>query len=442
MNPFRYEQDGEGNMLLGDRLRLIRNHRKMALREVAEGICSIAYLSKIENNTVQPNESLLQMLALRLDVEEELVLYMPKEHAERVESIAHTFWTSGIISDNDALYLAILSNDVQELGDSVRIFGVLMRYYLDRREIQRAKEIYRISQNVLPEMSGDSFYPNAFHYYLACASLKNSDQQYPEAYQYYAHLEKCMPNYSEFEQAQLQYNISRVLQNMLEDKSLALVYSERAYRYFEKTNDDQRLIEVMIARGMQYWHIGEYEKALDSLFRAQEKLDQAGITNQKGIIQYNIGRVYQLQKRYEEAIREFTQCLELEPKNWEIRAHVHKRLSEIYYDCKQWDLIEDDLQEGLRLATEWDLQHDQIELRALQNRVYLGRLDAAKYEKEMKKLIQWCKDRKHYTYIKSLSNELGNHLLSIHSYKQSAMYFHLAHEADMEIQRGKEAIKV
>lgn len=430
------------NLLPGDRLRLIRSHKKMAQREVAEGICSIAYLSKIENNIVSPNETLFQELAERLGIEADLLLQTPKGYSDRLEQISNDFWEKESLSDHDAVFLAILVNNVDDPSDSLRVFSVLLKYYLDRREWDKAKEIYAISKNVLPELPGDAFYPNAFHYYLSCGHLKAQDQQYTESYQYYSHLEKSMEKYSEYYQARLQYSISRVLQNMLEEKSLALVYSERAYRYFEKTNDTKMLIWVMMARGMQFWMIGEYEKSLEWLFQAQAKLDEAGITNQTGIIKYNVGRVYQLQKRYDEAIVQYKECLELETDNWEARVYTLKRLAEIYFDCKQWELVDDSLGEGLDLATRLEMQHDQVELRAIQCRLYLSRFDVYKYEREMKKLIQWCTDKEQYKYIKSLSTELGNYFLTINSYKQSATYFKIAHDAENQITAIKAKIKV
>ncbi|MFC4182655.1 helix-turn-helix domain-containing protein [Saccharococcus thermophilus] len=56
-------------MKIGDRLKLTRLKKEMTQEEVAEGIISVSYLSKIENNQVTPSEEVLHLLYQRLGID-------------------------------------------------------------------------------------------------------------------------------------------------------------------------------------------------------------------------------------------------------------------------------------------------------------------------------------------------------------------------------------
>ena len=57
---------------IGSAIKVKRKELKMTLEESAEGICSISYLSKLENNLIEPNEVFVSKLKLRLNIKDEL----------------------------------------------------------------------------------------------------------------------------------------------------------------------------------------------------------------------------------------------------------------------------------------------------------------------------------------------------------------------------------
>lgn len=56
---------------IGSTFKIRRIELKMTLEETAEGICSISYLSKLENNLIEPNELFVRLLRIRLNLKEE-----------------------------------------------------------------------------------------------------------------------------------------------------------------------------------------------------------------------------------------------------------------------------------------------------------------------------------------------------------------------------------
>ncbi|CAI8720604.1 hypothetical protein EMIT019CA3_140030 [Bacillus pseudomycoides] len=55
-------------MKIGEKIRQIRIHREMTQGELVNGICSIPYLSRVENGTAKPSHSFLEKVSAKLDI--------------------------------------------------------------------------------------------------------------------------------------------------------------------------------------------------------------------------------------------------------------------------------------------------------------------------------------------------------------------------------------
>ncbi len=56
-------------MQIGDKLRQLRIYKGLSQASLAEGICSTAYLSKVENGKTTPSASFLEKITIKLEVE-------------------------------------------------------------------------------------------------------------------------------------------------------------------------------------------------------------------------------------------------------------------------------------------------------------------------------------------------------------------------------------
>lgn len=73
-------------MKLGERIRQIRIHREMTQGELVKGICSITYLSRIENGQIKPSQSFLQKVAKKLDIDVNHLIKVNMHSAEETIS--------------------------------------------------------------------------------------------------------------------------------------------------------------------------------------------------------------------------------------------------------------------------------------------------------------------------------------------------------------------
>ncbi|MDL2292438.1 helix-turn-helix domain-containing protein [Acholeplasma sp. OttesenSCG-928-E16] len=69
---------------IGSLIKFKRMESHMTLEETADGICSVSYLSKIENNRIDPTDKYLEPLIKKLDI-----TYCPKTNINYEEDIAY-----------------------------------------------------------------------------------------------------------------------------------------------------------------------------------------------------------------------------------------------------------------------------------------------------------------------------------------------------------------
>ena len=70
---------------IGSAIRLRRKELKMTLEEGAEGICSISYLSKLENNQIDPNLDFVDKLVERFELKEQIAYDIERYENDLVE---------------------------------------------------------------------------------------------------------------------------------------------------------------------------------------------------------------------------------------------------------------------------------------------------------------------------------------------------------------------
>lgn len=62
------------NNNIGERIRQLRIYKKMSQSELVKGICSIAYLSRVENGKEKPSNQFLEKVSERLNISVEMLI--------------------------------------------------------------------------------------------------------------------------------------------------------------------------------------------------------------------------------------------------------------------------------------------------------------------------------------------------------------------------------
>ena len=112
-------------MQIGDKLRQLRIYKGLSQASLAEGICSTAYLSKVENGKTTPSASFLEKITMKLEVEhsvfsEEKSLYYTNLIRQIEEKMQLEEFTEKEISTLHLALYETLSMDLQ-----VKVFNLL-----------------------------------------------------------------------------------------------------------------------------------------------------------------------------------------------------------------------------------------------------------------------------------------------------------------------------
>ena len=123
----------ESGPTIGSMIRWERKKRNYTLSEGALGICSISYLSKVENDLIEPSEEILSNLFDRFDLHEHVEYQYEKYEQIYLDIIDCIFNTKDI---NDYYYKALIAQ--KDYKSKLVIFA----FYIYNNRLEKAKKIY------------------------------------------------------------------------------------------------------------------------------------------------------------------------------------------------------------------------------------------------------------------------------------------------------------
>lgn len=297
-------------MNIGVQIKQERLRQQMKLEVLAEGICSLSHLSRIENGKSQPKEELLTRLEERLGVsllaEEQLIVFDLTKLEDRCWQVIHSrdqvgarrliqeingLLAKGFIDGQTRIDLELLSLRMRFSGDEkTNLLGDLAVYQEIDQELTPIKS-FRVWQ-----LRGMALYENGdFQEGLkALAVAVCRMEQLP---------------LSPAERADFSYIRSVMLMaNGDHYEALEQVYD--ALPYFQSIMATRRVVECQIVSGIAYKKSGRPSKALDRFELAERICRQSELSSFAGIIYQNIGGVYSVMGNAEQAITHFKQAFE------------------------------------------------------------------------------------------------------------------------------------
>ena len=218
-----------GSHLKRKRLELRRNQDW-----VAKGICSVSYLSKIENNKAEENPMIVREIMEKLEVNpKEIDLQLQKR--DYMEKALYAFY----FCNQEDLHTLFLK--VKDIKHDVTIKLIKLLYYLSLRD-PKSTEIILTLEQVVPTMSDTNL-----HVFLVAAGLFYVEQE-----EYFNALEYLLASLkveekSEFLSALANMELFNLHQRMLK-KNTSLKYGLEAERLMLRHHNYHRLYQYVLLR--------------------------------------------------------------------------------------------------------------------------------------------------------------------------------------------------
>lgn len=414
-------------MQVGDKLRQLRIYKGLSQAELAEGICSTAYLSKVENCKTSPSSKFIEKITKKLEVEPSVFstdksIYYTKLIRQLEEKVKQ----KGEVTEKEVstLYLALyetLSMDMQ-----VKVFNFLMMYYIQNGQQSDALRLYELCEKLIPmetklalENTHDIFifYNLLGNYFYMQQQFHSADYYYTKAKDY-----GCK---SKLELAKTFYNLSLTKQRIFDDMHISLIYAKQAYDLFEQEEDYGEMIDVLISMIVQYIYNENFEAARRTLQAAYDLLEQhpqERKTSTLFMLEYYNGRLDEVMGNEEEALIKYTTLSDTEEEHSSL-VYVYKSMVDLYFKQKQWVQVEKYSERAMVLAEKFQINYIYIQLIEVRANLLRIRHDEIGYEKEMKRALTLARSTEMGKLIKEIAQALGDYYMEQRFYKKASDYY-------------------
>ncbi|QST01312.1 tetratricopeptide repeat protein [Pontibacillus sp. ALD_SL1] len=294
---------------VGKTIKLHRLNQNRTLEETAQGICSISYLSKIENGLTKSSEEIVQLLLHRLDIPVEVLEEGVDE--ELLEQELHEWYTVIMQRETDqATELYVKLKQKLSTLSTPSILALFKLYEVRYHLLMRHFAEVPVLLDKLERMQ-DLFEEKHQYYYIKFSGLyHNMQERYREAQQYYKKALALVHQntLSDSERADL-YFITAINESSLQNVTLSLHYARLALNLYTIQFDFKRSGDCQILLGICYKRIHQFEQAEQCFQLAVKAAGNLQSSYLKGIAYHNLGALHAALKHHEKAIDYFEKSL-------------------------------------------------------------------------------------------------------------------------------------
>lgn len=404
-------------MGIGSKIRYFRTKNNLTQKELALGVCATSYLSKIENEIVEPSVEMLDIFSSKLGLEmTDLKLEVDLLHQLQLKALElHRAIPNGCNETAIVLYNDFIAKYRMSIDPAMQVFKVLfgLRIALMKKEREEAFELYEEMtklQEYVPEMMKPYYnrYGGLFHYMYG--SLTKSLHLYKEA-------EKLVPQ-SEIEDVYYQLAL---VHHLLGEYSMSTYYEEKALELFARKMDYEQCVNCQLLLGINYRKMGNLERAKETYLSILEKV--VPLHNREVIakVYHNLGVVYSDEGKSSEAIMAFETSLSY-------RNDENARIKTCYSISKEYLRIGDETNAAIHLKVGEKIAE------SVNDEVHIIKFQVLKYklEKQEKEpvfeyyistvALPYFEERSTQRMIKEYINELVAYYEESRQYKSALMY--------------------
>ncbi|MFD2760210.1 helix-turn-helix domain-containing protein [Lentibacillus juripiscarius] len=419
-------------MEIGPYIRLHRIQQEMTQAELAEGIVSYAYLSKIENQKAEASPNVISLLCTRLGIQ-------PNNESDETIREKCEQWFRMLFSENDKNEMIRIYHELNQLlydshsSENLIMFEIhKIRYFLITGEVDEAlKQI-----NKLAEMADTFDSLHQFYWYKFRGNYSSVNGEFNQAMRMYRQADNKLNQLDlpENETADLQY-VMAVTHSKLRNTLEAIEYAEKAIAIFRKNYHFTRCAQCHIVLGISYRRIRMHEKAIKNYNLAKHlgKLNQ-----NKQIIQLtnqNLGYLYSTIGKREDAIFHYEEIVgDSEVLLFE-RILAATSLIRAYYSNFNVEKTKEMIEKSLELLDKADDKETyQLFYFITYTYDYAINRNKGKFERlVIDEFIPYLKKHKDYANLVIYSNMLAEHFERNNRYKESVKYYKLANETYDEL---------
>lgn len=411
---------------IGSRIKSQRVKLNKTQAELSDGIISISYLSKIENESVIPPKEIIEPLCDRLNIDP-----TSDENAQTTQLCINWFQDlfQSRLDEAKKCYLQI-EDKIDLIPDNelaILIEIHKLRYFVLLENTTKARDKYMELQKISKGFNEKQKYywlkfSGYYHFinlsYVEALTCFQQASDYLN-YTFYLHLE---------EENSLYYMIALSASHSRKIY-IALTYANKALKFFQRHYHLGKCAQCHIILGISFLRINDPETALENYQFAETIAKKINDDNLLSIIVQNIGNLNSMMKKSNEAINSFLRSYELRldgPAN-KILIPVVSLMKEYYkkndiLEAKQW------LEEGFNIISKNALDSIFAYDLEVYNQLINGISDTFE-DLLIKEILPFLDKKKLYYEKSSYLQILADYYFGNRKYKQAAIYYSSALKA-------------
>lgn len=419
--------------MVGQRIRYYRKTKGLTQEELAQGICSVSYLSKIEKGDAKSSEEVINLLCERLgispeEVDESKILEMLNEW--------NLMMVNRKFNEVEDYYNDVIKNNIKTVMNPdiiLRYELFLLRFYLVKNEHDLVKahqliiKIGNFYENLNPDLKFYYLYLHAV-YYNFLKDYKKSLELLLKAESIYT---TKTQNINQNEGAVLYYSLALTYNYLCRITSVNH-YAYKAIAIFDKEYNFSRSADCQILLGISNRRVSNYSQAEYHLHQALKYSEAFNDKFTNGVVYHNLGYIASCQKQHKKAIDYYQRSL-----NEKENQPIESKISTILLLAKEFFVLSD------IDKTKYWLDKGFYYLDKIEHNEFYYHFHILKFhfENDMENLetflakdaIPFFEEQNIWEKVSELSEELANRFFEQGSYKKSSKYYRIANNARKKI---------
>ena len=402
----------------------IKYHRlklKMTQTELANGIISVSYLSKIENGVASPPPDTIELICKKLNIE----VYSSDSDDKKYNELANS-WFKYLFYNESAKMLhhyKKIKENIHLIADNglVNMIEIhKLRYYILIKDYKNANVQQRFLNGLAKNFNNKELYywlKFSDYFYFVNFSYRQSLESFLQA-------EKYIDNtfYLKKEEKYGLYYMIGLSASYARKLYITLLYTNKALEYYQKNYFLKQCAQCHLLIGITTTRLKNYEEAITS-YKLAETI--ARKLNDKNILAsafQNIGYLYTLLDKPTDAIESYIN-------SYEIRTEPIKKiipissLMKLYYESQNDPNASKWLDIGLRLISENELDQMHINEFKVYEQLIKGISSSSLEHLILNEILPFLDEKELYYEKYSYMNILADYYYKVRKYKSSADYY-------------------
>jgi HTH-type transcriptional regulator, quorum sensing regulator NprR len=350
-------------MNIGKAIKFKRKESGLTQEELSNGICSITYLSKLENGKLdsQINDETLNLLCSRLGISQEDLT----SDSEELLDLLFEWYEK--ICEQDLSQSADLYNKVQKkISNSsnyeTTIFFELfkLRYFIQKKDVGKSIKIHKdIEQKI------DLYTPRQLYYYHKFLGYLYRERDMLEKSEHHLHKSIGLDQDLKINEPDLYYLLG-IVQSRLGNYIRSFEYLHKAEVLYSDLIDYNKLFRINIIISINYILLGEYDLAIEKievLLQQAKKLKKE--VNTIAMLKHNLGYAYFKKEKYQQSYNILLETLEMKEQSigvsvdYLITYYVYVQAF-LHLNMGEETEINNAIQEGISISDKLDNREYQI----------------------------------------------------------------------------------